>query len=541
MKTRQLFHLLRADFLERVRRPGIWLVAGLGVGFGVLFLPPTDAQTLMVALGPWRGVYNSAWVGIVFGLLAVMLLPLFAFYPIKNSIDRDRQTRVSLIIATTPVSRPLYLLGKWLSNLAVLTILLLVLSVMALVMQLWRGEVTAVQTVPLLAPLWLMGLPVMALAAALALLFESLPLLAGGIGNVIYFFGWLLFLNNIMLPGLFRAQVGLIAPGADVLGITRPLAALQIVAAQVDPAYNGHFNIAGASYGRIPSTIVWGGMDWTMAIAAERLAWLLAAIGLVLVTSLVFDRFDPARQGTTALRIKSKPAPQAVEETGAPRLPVTALAPLAAVPARPSWLTLLRAELALLMHGRSRWLLTAAGLATLFSLVAPPGDGPPVGALAWLWPVLLWSELGTRPRTFRTHALVYAVPQPRRAQFWAAWLAGVVLALTATAVLGLRTLIGGGVTQWLGMLVGALFVPSLALACGVWSGNGRFFLVLYLLGWFSAAGGNRWLDFMAFHPETAVTGIPLFYLAAAIGLLLLAYAGQKLNDSSDRLFLPTHS
>lgn len=528
-----LFHLMRADFLERVRRPGIWLVAALGIGFGVLFLPPTDSQTLMVALGPWRGVYNSAWVGIVFGLLAVLLLPLFAFYPIKNSISRDRQTRVGQIIATTPVSRPLYLLGKWLSNLAVLIILLLALSVMALVMQLWRGEVTAVQPIPLLAPLWLLGLPVMALVAALALLFESVPLLAGGVGNVLYFFGWLFFLNNIMLPGLFRAQVGQIAPGADVLGITRPVAALQTVAAQIDPAYSGHFNIAGANYGHIPSVVIWQGMDWTAVMAAERLAWLLAAVGLTLATSLVFDRFDPARQGTSALRIKRRQIttqPAAVE-IDAPRLSATALPPLTAPSARLSLFTLLRAELALLRHGRSRWLLAAAVIATLLSLAAPPGDGPPVGVLVWLWPVLLWSELGTRSQTYHTRTLVYAAPQPRRAQFWAAWLAGVLLALAATAVPGLRALVSGDILQWLGILVGALFVPSLALACGVWSGNGRFFQVLYLLIWFSAAGGNRWLDFMAFHPETAAAGTPFGFLAAAAGLVAVALVGDVIREA----------
>ncbi len=537
MNGRVLFHLMIADFLERVRRPDIWAVAALGVGFGILFLPPTNAQTLMLALGPWRGLYNSAWVGIVYGLLAVMLLPLFAFYVVKNSIGRDRQTRVGQIIATTPVNRPLYLLGKWLSNLAVLTILLLALSLMALVMQRWRGEASAIQPVPLLLPLWVLGLPVMALVAALALLFESVPLLAGGIGNLIYFFGWLFFLNNISLPGLFRAQVGLISPGADVLGVTRPLAALQTVAAQIDPAYNGHFNIAGASYGRMPTVITWEGMEWTAVIAIERLAWLLAAVGLVLLTTLLFDRFDPARQRARQWTLPFKPGRKqpatspVAEPDDTPRLSVTLLAPLAERPGRASWLVLLRAELALLVHGRSRWLLAAAVIATLLSLVAPPGDGPPVGVLVWLWPVLLWSELGTRTRTHHTQTLVYAAPQPRRAQFWAAWLAGVTVALAATAVPGLRALLSGDGLQWLGIVVGALFAPSLALACGVWSGNGRFFQVLYLLIWFSAAGGNHWLDFMAFHPETTAAGMPFGFLAAAVVLMAMAWVGDVMRDA----------
>ena len=105
---------------------------------------------------------------------------------------------------------------------------------------------------------------------------------------------------------------------------------------------------------------------------------------------------------------------------------------------------------------------------------------------------------------------------------------GVILTLAATAVPGLRTLISGNGLQWLGILVGALFVPSLALACGVWSGNGRFFQVIYLLAWFAAAGGNRWLDFMASHPETAAAGIPLGFLAAAVGLVAVAWV-QKIR------------
>lgn len=525
-----LFHLMLADFLERARRPGIWLVAALGIGFGYLFLPPADSQTLMLALGPWRGVYNSAWVGVVFGLLAVMILPLFAFYAVKNSISRDRDTRVGQIIASTPVKRPLYLLGKWLSNLAVLAILLAVLSVMAVAMQLVRGEATAVQPVLLLAPLWLLGLPVMALVAAVALLFESLPLFSGGVGNIVYFFGWFFYLGGVALPGVFQAQIGWISPRPDLLGVSRPIAALQTFAATVDPAYNGHFNFAGASYGRLPTLVLWPGMSWSGIIIVERLLWLAVAVGMVLLTALFFDRFDPAR--TIVLwSPRRKRRPTAVRQLAAdpnlePAITPTQLSAGTLALKRPSLAALLQAELGLMLHGRPYWLYGTAALITLIGVAAPVGDGPPVAALAWLWPLLLWAELGTRSRTYHTHTLVFAAPEPRRAQFWAPWLAGVALALAATAVLVFKAVASGSITQGLGMLIGALFVPSLALACGVWSGNGRLFQVVYLLWWFSAAVGNTWLDFMAYGEVTAAAGTPLVYLCLAVLLLLAAYMGE---------------
>src|SRR5690606_32023346 len=131
--------------------------------------------------------------------------------------------------------------------------------------------------------------PVMAWIAAAALLFETLPLLKGGVGNVIYFFGWLLYLNLLALPGLFRAQVGMITPGNDLLGVTRLLAALQAAALSLNPTYNGHFNIAGASYGRLPDIVTWDGFTWTTGMVAERMLWVFAAACLVLVTSFFFN------------------------------------------------------------------------------------------------------------------------------------------------------------------------------------------------------------------------------------------------------------
>lgn len=526
-----LFHLMLADFLERVRRPGFWLVAALGIGLGYLFLPPADSETLMLALGPWRGVYNSAWVGIVFGLLAVMILPLFAFYVIKNSISRDRETRVGQIIATTPVGRPLYLLGKWFSNLAVLAMLLVVLSLMALLMQLFRAESLAIQPTQLLAPLWLLGLPVMALIAAIALLFESLPLLSGGVGNIVYFFGWFFYLGQVALPGLFRAQIGWLVPQADILGVTRPIASLQSFASTIDPVYNGHFNIAGASYGRIPTIVTWDGMAWTETILIERLSWLVMAVGLVLLTTIAFDRFDPARILVLPVwrkkEIKMAVPQLELSSVIEPSISVTQLSHLAAIPIRPPFLALLRAELRLLLLGRPRWFYAAVVFITLLSTVAPPGDGPPVATLAWVWPLLLWSELGTRNRTFRTQTLMYAVPEPRRTQFWIPWLAGVLLALAATVVLSLKALVGGDILQWLGILVGTMFVPSLALLCGIGSGNGRLFQVIYLLWWFSAAVGNVWFDFMSYSAGTATSGIPLFYLASTAVLLGMALLMER--------------
>jgi len=108
---RTLYHLARADFLERVRRYSFLVLVGATIYLGYLFVPPTDAAYQTVALGDARGIYNSAWVGAMFGLMISTLVTLIAFYPIKNTVARDRETQVGQIIAATPLRKPVYVLG----------------------------------------------------------------------------------------------------------------------------------------------------------------------------------------------------------------------------------------------------------------------------------------------------------------------------------------------------------------------------------------------------------------------------------------------
>jgi hypothetical protein len=131
---RTVVHIGHADLRERVRRYSFLIVLASAVFAGYPFAPPVDADYRVLQVGTQRGIYDSAWVGLMFGLIAALHLPLIGFYLVKNAVGRDRQTGVGEIIATTPTSKGVYVLGKWLSNLAVLVLILTVMSAMAVVM-----------------------------------------------------------------------------------------------------------------------------------------------------------------------------------------------------------------------------------------------------------------------------------------------------------------------------------------------------------------------------------------------------------------------
>ena len=132
MKTLALlYHIALADFLERSRRYSFLIMLGLVLYLGYL----VNIGQITLRLETYRGLFNSAWVGSMMTLVVTFFLGWFGFFLVKNAIARDYDTGVGQIMATTPISRPMYVLGKWLSNVVVLNGMVLILMLAAIAMQ----------------------------------------------------------------------------------------------------------------------------------------------------------------------------------------------------------------------------------------------------------------------------------------------------------------------------------------------------------------------------------------------------------------------
>ena len=535
---RLLYHLMRADFLERIRRRSFLVVAGATAYAGYWLVPPLETGYLTVSAAGWRGEYNSAWVGTMFALAIVVFLPLFGFYLVKNAVDRDRQTRTGEILASTPINRFSYVLGKFASNLAVLASILALATFMAAVMQLVRGEDPQLAPLTLAAPIWFIGLPLMALVAALAVLFECLSFLRGGLGNVVYFFLWI-----AMLPAMFemkeRDAEGLILPYHDPFGVTHTEAAIQRAVREVHPDYDGGFSIGKWEIAEDERPLIrWEGITWTWAIVLGRFLWSSLALLIALLGGLFFDRFDPARSSLQhkrtgfltrvfqRLSLRGQTPAPAAEIASSQAIASAALTPLAGSPRGRFW-SLLLAELRLLLKGHPWWWYAVAGSFVIVGLnqdsaVAAAGILP----FAWLWPVLVWSSAGAREVRHATDQLIFSNPKPLRRQLPAAWLAGAVVALAAGSGVGLRLLLDGSWGHLGALLSGALFIPALALALGAWSNTSRLFEIVYLVWWYLAWGGAEALDFMGLSQKALTSDRPAIFLGLALLLFAAAMAGR---------------
>jgi hypothetical protein len=515
---RAVVAIARADFLERVRRYSFLFTLGFALYLGYL----ATAGNLVLQVGNMRGIFNSAWIGALLALVATDFISLAGFYFVKNTIERDRETRVGQILAATPISKLMYAFGKMASNLTVLSLMLAVLAAAGIAMQLISGEDRHIELWGLIAPFVLLAFPAMAVVAAVAVFFETIPFLRGGFGNVAYFFLWIAGLSIPLATGKHAF---------DLMGLSM-VADSARTAAHLSQRNGGvTFSLSFGQFDKPVSLFHWDGLAWTADIIALRIMWLAIAVAIAAVSALLFDRFDPSR-GKAPREVRGAlGAPASLPEQTAAAIHITAatLTPLAARRSHSRFFAILAAELRLMLKGQKWWwYLVAAGLA-IASGAAPSANAcGMVLAFAWIWPVLLWSSMGVRETREQTYQLIFSAPHPMARQFPATWLAGVLVALLTGCGFGLRILLAGNIRGALAWLIGALFIPTFALSLGVWSGTAKPFEILYTLLWYiGPLHAMPILDFMGSAPTTAATRYPLMYLGAAGIMAAAALAGRK--------------
>jgi hypothetical protein len=521
--SRAIFHLMRADFLERIRSYGFLALLLFTVFLTYLFIPDINAiQIVGLYLGGYRATYNSAWIGTMTTLLMGEFFLIFSFYLLKGSVERDRRTGVGQILATTPMTKALYTLGKWLSNVAVATAMTLAIFAATVLLQLIRADDLHLDLWALASPFLIVLFPALTVIAAAAVLFDCLPVLRGGLGNVLFFIAYLiltLFLdlqgNAILYPSIYAACAAQFTgcnPNRQIDAGLPPLADY--------PAF--HYD----------------GVTWLPSVILSRLAVILVGALIALLAAWLFHRFDPAKADKTIFgnfSLKRTPAPQAVsaaEAVSTPRQPTHLTAALSPVPRTSSFSSLVHlfvAELRLTFKG-TRWLWILFALGIFLALTFAPLDAAQTYLLpfAFVLPLTFWSNLGIRETKHRADLIIFSAPHSLTHHLPITWLTGVSIALALTFPLLLRLALTGEWSAAGSLLVGLLFVPSLALALGCWSNGSKLFEGGYLFFWYIASMfGIPVLDFMGRIPAAREQRIPLLYLLATLLLLSAAYFGRR--------------
>jgi hypothetical protein len=515
---RIIYHLMRADVLERTRRYSflVTMIASIYLGYAIY------ADYIVIDLDHHRGIYDSAWLGMLVALSTSMLVSLAGFYVVKNTITRDHQTKVGQILASTPVHKFSYIIGKMLSNFIVLSLIIAVQAVAALVMQAVKSESGNVNIVELFSPFILIALPVMIFIAGIAILFESIRWLRGGFGNVLYFFLW-----GIMLAVPIENDI----TAADLVFIKPVQQSMVADMIQKYPDYKGGFSLSAGhkeSSMNYP-TFQWTGMKWNSESVGLRFAWFGYAMVLAVFAALSFDRFDTAISRKQLREVFSKKKSAARRnDTLTSRLYSTLLLPFS-FSFRSRFLRMFAAETRLMMKGMPLWWYIVA-LGLFIASIFAPLDAVKqyILPVLWLWPVLLWSGMGIREKEHRIDQIIFSSPDVLRRQLPAIWVAGVGVAFVLASGVAVRLFLNNELSPLAGLITGGLFIPSMSLALGVWSGSGKLFEALYTLIWYIGPMNHEpTFDYIGVSATSIAAGMPVVYAIFTGVLIIAAYYGRR--------------
>lgn len=502
--------IVLTDLRVRLRRTSSLVTLLFMVAAAWVVVPDLSSGRAIMVVDGHRALYNSAAIAISTSLFASMFLGFLGFYLVSNSLRRDLETRTGFIIAATPVRNAEYLAGKLVGNIVFLGAIVAGYMLGVMGMHLLRAEQPLQPLVYLSTYLLVVG-PAIVFVAVMALLFESVPLLAGRMGDVAYFFVWLI----VLMAGVIgNEQAGGTNwhDAMDAFGMAFIMHAIGATS----------FAIGATPYDPQMTPIVTEPLVlFGPALLARALAT-LAPLPLLLIPLALFHRFDPVKVKDTSRQGGRGPIARLNQLVK----PVTRiLAPVIALGGRFPWrfggrviadaaVTLALFPLAfLLLVGVAVWSLTVP-IEGLRGKVLP--------ALFFLLVIVL-PGITTRDRVAGTMPMLDGIARLKADRI--AWKLGTafVVALLFALVPLLRLAVVAP-SSALSLLVGLLFTAALSTALGELSRSPKTFAALFLFFLYLVlnGGGQAAMDFAGWY-GTATPSVMFGYLAVAAGLTGVAW------------------
>ncbi|MDN3581132.1 hypothetical protein [Mucilaginibacter flavus] len=467
--------IIKADYLQRTRSYAFLITLAITFYAAYSFVPPPTASYTTLNVVGYKGVYNSAWVGYVSGMMTAIMLSMYGFFLVNGGIKKDIDTEVGLIIATTPITNFGYLLSKMLSNFLVLLTIAGCTFVVSIVMFFVRTSGSPFIFSNFLIPYSLFVLPAMLVISSLAVIAEVFL----GRRSILQYIAFFFFFG-ILMANINQQKNETLAVFIDPFGVRTMTSSIKN---HINIKYHEH--IEGINLGftfnskRGFKTFEWNGIAITSVFLLSRLLWLIISFVLVYFSSFFFHRFDFKQSGNKKKKLKID-EPNTDGAMFAPTGINRALMP----PLVTDYgiLPFIKTELLLLIRKGSKWLwLLSIGVA--ISMLFAPVNISHAYILPALWflQVTRWSEITTKEETNRLHYFTYASYKPLQRMLPAQLLAGIIIAVVLAAPLIARYAVMADGYAIINIISGAIFIVLLAGCLGIVSGGKKIFEIFFFL------------------------------------------------------------
>lgn len=210
MKPYIIYQVMKADLLERVRRSSFLAMCVFAMFLAFFSVPDVEAPLVSICMEP--GIFsqgsNPSWIPIAIALCGGVLFPMIGLSFVKNNISMDRESGLLYCLQSMNMKKGNYIIGKFLSNLSMLTVMWLFVMLGAALMLPFRFPDQPLPFYDFISPF--IGIyPGIVFAAAFAVLLESVPFISSKAGNAVGLTAlFVMFLVNYSASGYDNPLLG---------------------------------------------------------------------------------------------------------------------------------------------------------------------------------------------------------------------------------------------------------------------------------------------------------------------------------------------
>lgn len=459
LRSSTLFELYR-----HIRNPALLLVALAAPIAAHYMVPDKDATYAVLTINGQVPTLTAAILGLELGVLAATLLTPLAYIFLRAGPSRVRPWQITDI---TPHARPVWALGRWVSDTCALWCLLAALTVSGLILGIFRLEADA-NIIETVVALWLPAAPALALIAAIRLVLDARPLTRGWVGDVLFFIIWMtLIIMGIIGTTDPETDQIILNPMTDAFGFVSP-----IVGAVDFPVTA--VSIGGSTNtGQSVMTDAWRGVT-DMSYVSARLAWLGIAAGLALVAGLIWAPKKPRNVKAAKLQYDQS----AIEAASIRNVPFAA--PKSIDAGTSTLIAVIISELRLMLSARF-WVLILLGASVAGAVLPFRTAAGPLLMLCLIFPI---ADASARWQSTSMQHLLDTVGPEKVGRALALFVAAAMIALLVMTPSAIRAVVFNE-AEWLAhiLLIG-VGMPAVLILLGAITKSAVTGRLLMLIAWY---------------------------------------------------------
>ena len=509
--------LVMTEVKLRMRRLSTLVVTLVVIALSWAMVPTPESDMTLISIKDARVLLTSSTLAFGTASLAAILFGLGSFYLARGRASEDVRSGTGSVIAASQIGNSTFLFSRWLGGVTYMLALVGILMGTTMLLHAVRGH-GPIEITVYLQIYGLILIPMVFFGVSFAILFDSIPLLMGKLGDVLFFFLWMF-------------QLGLLAAFEDYKSGFSPLILLDFsglgagfIALQ-NVAGTASISVGMSEYNKALPAVMLPQIVWPIQIILMRIGAGLLAILPVLPALKWFHRYSPDRVkvSTTAKRRSPltllngwlRPLSRVMKPLFilAAKLPGISGQVVADVA-----LTFVTSPLAIVLF--------IAGVIASIAVDSAALPGLMIATVVY-WGILI-SDLSTRDYAAIAEDITGTVQGGKTQRFLRQWF--------ATNVLGFMFM-GAIVYRWnaedpqraLAAISGIVFLSTLASAFGRFSRSPRTFIALFLLAMYIALNDNKLAitDMVGFNGSADFSSMGTQIMIAAVAIVAGYFYNRK--------------